>query len=84
LCQALHGAGLFPKIFFRNPAKKVAVRKYKDKDVAHWRKSAWEFFYATTIYSWAYIKTPVPCVSGTGQAGSRAFDKGKALGSGTA
>jgi hypothetical protein len=43
--------------------------------------SAWGFFYATTIFLLAYITTPAPCVSWTGQAASRDFDKGKAMGS---
>jgi hypothetical protein len=41
-------------------------------------------FYATTIGLWASVTTPAPYVSCIGQAACRDFDKGNAMGSGTA
>jgi len=41
-------------------------------------------FYATTIWLWASFTTLSPYVSCIGQAACSAFDKGNAMGSGTA
>ena len=48
--------------------------KEKDREVEHERMGV---FNATTIFLVACVTTPAACVSCTGQAASRAFDKGE-------
>jgi len=48
--------------------------KEKDREVEHERMGV---FSATTIFLVAFVTTPAACVSCTGQAASRAFDKGE-------